>query len=63
LEVCKYYGDKVLRGNDNVRVISISYGKHGHVLIVFNVGASGLRRKFKRMRFTKLVKGISSESG
>jgi hypothetical protein len=38
---------KVLRGNDNVRVIPISYGKHRHVLIVFNGGASGLRRKLK----------------
>jgi hypothetical protein len=45
-EVCKYYGDKVLRGNGNVRVISISYWMHRFVLKVFNASANGLSRKF-----------------
>jgi hypothetical protein len=34
LEVCKYYGDEVLRGNDDVHVILISYGMHGFLLRV-----------------------------
>jgi hypothetical protein len=38
--------DKVLRGNDNVREISIPYGRHGFVLRVFNASANGLSRKF-----------------
>jgi hypothetical protein len=46
LVVCKYYGDKVLRGNGKVRVISISYGMEGFVLRVFNASANGRSRKF-----------------
>jgi hypothetical protein len=38
--------DKVLRGNDNVREISIPYGMHRFVLIVFNASANGFSRKF-----------------
>jgi hypothetical protein len=30
-EVCKYYEDKVLKKNGNVRMIPISYGKHDFV--------------------------------
>jgi hypothetical protein len=46
LEVCKYYGDKVLRGSGKVRVISIVYGMHRFMLRVFNASANGLSRKF-----------------
>jgi hypothetical protein len=38
--------DKVLRENDNVRMIPISNGMHGFVLRVFNASANELSRKF-----------------
>jgi hypothetical protein len=41
--------DKVLRGNDNVRVISISYGMHRFVLRVFEASATDLVESFKSM--------------
>jgi hypothetical protein len=39
--------DKVLRENDNVRMIPISYGMHGFVIRVFNASANGLSMMFQ----------------
>jgi hypothetical protein len=46
--------DKVLKGNDNVRVISISYGMHEFVLRAFNASANELSRKFQEQVNNKI---------